>query len=132
MSKTTTQAAPKEAPQRRETCGVERFHMEPETTAVVLENYALSSISAALVAIDTCADLLNHSESERHSGKALKQHEIHGLLAAISVCAKMVRVYAVEGNADESIKIQGDDAEELISVASGAYHRAWMAERGRT
>ena len=100
-----------------------RFEL-PERTAVLLNNEGLRSIGAALAAIKTCTDLLNHNQSEAGEGNpAFDSHVTSGLLAAIATCAQSVEAHVNGHEPDGVLVLKGEDAKEVDDKAWRAWHR---------
>lgn len=130
---TTTQAAPKanKKPAAREVTSVFALHELPEQTSIVLGNDGLRHISAALAAIKTCTNLLNHRETEADEGvPTLCSSTAYGLLAAIACCTELIDAQINDHEQDGVLKLKGADAQKIHSQAWQAWHRSYLAKKG--
>ena len=107
--------------------GVFERHELPVRTTILLNNEGLRQISAALVAIKTCTDLLAHRETEM--GEVLPTfcgQTAHGLLAAIATCATAIEAQVNAVDTEGALLLNGDDAREIDAQAWRAWHRNQM------
>ena len=107
--------------------GVLERHELPVRTTILLNNEGLRQISAALVAIKTCTDLLAHRETEM--GEVLPTfcgQTAHGLLAAIATCATAIEAQVNAVDTEGALLLNGDDAREIDAQAWRAWHRNQM------
>ena len=107
--------------------GVFERHELPVRTTILLNNEGLRQISAALVAIKTCIDLLAHRETEM--GEVLPTfcgQTAHGLLAAIATCATAIEAQVNAVDTEGALLLNGDDAREIDAQAWRAWHRNQM------
>ena len=131
MSKATqAEAVTQEAPEM-EVYGVEDY-WKAHGKAAFLDDRSLSAVSAALAAITTCTDILNSREVDRGESKPAPCPLVtHGLLAAISTCADMVKMtLGTEVAASEAVILRGAYAKALERAAIRADWEA-VKEGGR-
>ena len=107
--------------------GVFERHELPVRTTILLNNEGLRQISAALVAIKTCTDLLAHRETEMGEGlPTFCGQTVHGLLSALTCCAAVIEHHISAVDTEGALLLKGDDAREIDAQAWRAWHRNQM------
>lgn len=111
--------------------GVLERHELPERTSLLLNNEGLRQISAALAAIKTCTDMLNHREAAAGEGlPTFCPQTAHGLLAAIATCATAIEAQMNATDTEGALLLKGKDAEELDAAGFSLWHRNYLAKGG--
>lgn len=111
--------------------GVLERHELPERTSLLLNNEGLRQISAALAAIKTCTDMLNHREAAAGEGQpTFCRQTTHGLLAAITCCAAVIDAQVGAMDTEGGLVLKGNDAQELDAKAFEVWHRSYRAKGG--
>ena len=118
-------------PEPIELNGTLQRHELPGHATLVLNSHGLRQISAALEAIRTCSDLLNHSASEAGEGlPTFCQQTTHGILSAIGCCAAVIESQVTATDTEGALLLRGADAQEIDSHAWRAWHRSYTAQGG--